>query len=217
VLGELAAHGTAVAQRAVEPADPDRLALLGRGADHALAEADLGADAALPVAAARDREQPSSGLVRQQQQAVIEAEVLGERAEHQLEQLLEIARRVDARGDALQRPDLRAQRGRGRLQAHGRRIGAELVGVWQRRPGAALDLEKLVHVGGEQAEDARHPGVRRDRLDPRRHLIEQRTARLRTHEAHAQPVGGERQRVPQHDQRLRILEHVAHGLVEELA
>jgi hypothetical protein len=64
---------------------------------------------------------------------------------------------------------------------------------------------------------ARHAGVRRDRVDAQRHRVEQRPARLRTHELEPELVALELQRVVHDHGRVRILGDVAARLVEELA
>ena len=81
---------------------------------------------------------------------------------------------------------------------------------------ALFDRQHLVDVGGQQLEDALEAGVRRDRLDPQVHPLEDRPVGLRPHVAQPQPPPLARVGVDQPHQRVRVLGDVPPALVEEL-
>ena len=77
------------------------------------------------------------------------------------------------------------------------RSGRRVAGSGGRRwPSTCSTSSTSKTSAREQPEDAGHAGVRRDRVDARRHPLESRPRRLRAHEAELQRVDVERDRVP---------------------
>ena len=79
-----------------------------------------------------------------------------------------------------------------------------------------LHREHLVHVRAAELEDAQHPGVRGDDLEPGGHLLEERSLALGVIEAQLKPVQVVGDRREDLDGGVRVLPHVPLGLVEEL-
>ena len=133
-----------------------------------------------------------------------------ERLEHGRQQRFEVACAVDALRHELQAAHLRAGALERNAVAHaGRRFRQEAF--------HHLGRHDLEHVGGNQTEDPRHAGVRRNRVDAQRHGVEQRAALLGSQELEPQPVRLERQRIDHLGAGHGVLVEVAPRLVEELA
>jgi hypothetical protein len=188
--------------------DPDRLARLGHHARDPLADSHLGARAVLRVAARRDRDE-HAGLFRgHQDHRLPEAEALLEPAQDRVHERLERVGPVDALGEVLQRAD-----GEDRVRKR-----AAALGDRARRPflDRGLHVDHLVDVRGAQLEDALEPAIGRDRLDPQRHPLEERSLGLRVGEAQPQPPALAGVGIGHEHERPRVLGDVALALVEEL-
>ena len=204
----LATDRPAVAQVAFEARHTQKAALAGDRADQPLADGDLGADAALAVAPRGHRDEPLAPIVQEQHARVREVKVVVERLQHDVEQRVEIGRTVDPVRDELQPPHLRPvpfERGFGHIRGRARE-----------EPFDELHRLNLEHIGRDQAEDPRHPRVRRDGVDAQAHHVEQRAAPFRPKELEPQPVGLHGQRIAGLDAGVRVFVEVAAGLVEEL-
>ena len=139
-----------------------------------------------------------------------EAEDLVERREDVVEERLEVDRPVDAAGDEGERADLRHRPADDGLPQH------SSCAAGSRNPATGPDPLHLADVGRQEPEDPLHPRVRGDRLDPQRHLHEERRVRLRPHVAEAELPLLERDRVDDRRRRARVLLEVSARLVEEL-
>src|SRR5262249_8665150 len=101
-VGRLAPNGARVAQIPFKAGEAKRTSFARDCSDQSFAKADFCADPAFAVAIARQSDQPSAGVVPQQDAGVRKLEVFLERLQNLCQQRLEIARAIDSLRDELQ-------------------------------------------------------------------------------------------------------------------
>ncbi len=181
---QLGADGAPVAQLRSDPGHPHRTLASRHRADQPLAERHLRPHSARAVPVARGGDQMSA-VVGEQHHGVVKPELVVERLEHVLQQHLEAAGLVHPVGDGPEAAQLAGHR------VEDARRGLGRIETWVGRKEEAcqlLDRQDLVHVGAAELEDAQHPGVGGDDLEPGRHLLEERPLALRVIEPQLQLV-----------------------------